>query len=553
MELYKDIEELDTILNREDENKNTDEYLNVNTVMDAINNKIEEVHTLEAPYQTYPDATLKALQSKVMELSMEALEKIKDAKTKETIVLPSSELVSKEDVLEAVLQAEESINYHQEKLNKLLQENAEKFAQYLKDMNVSDDYARIMKEDYIKNGIVTDQMKSGIVSHVNDFLKEKHETEETRTMVKEFIEQQLNDLKTGLSQFERPLSSYSTYSMPIFLMKNVNISYIPLMSYKDTKEGLYHFARDYGIKSQMIDKIVEEGYTKENKEKIWRILQDNGIKLNTENSQKIIALFDQQFSEKVEKVRKELKKEENKETEEVIAKQAFTDICKNMSFSDHQIDELLNSVSVNNGKLQFADGTSMYQKLRKEIMPMQQKQITKNTTKEELNELIRQRQEFFQNIYQYRANVKKDPNQLILRKIIRTEKYQGNLQEQIEKSVVASNKHFLSKTKNRFFLEADLNINVGSIGKIKESDEVMEVTVEALEIYNPQTGKLERSRTPGVSFNQMIQENNIDPKSKLKFSITIQNKEGAFFTIKYPSRMFLLEEYQKEEKETRVK
>lgn len=538
MNLAQEINAMETIVEKQEQNQNEKIYLNVNTVMDAISRKQEEILTLQEIYQVYPDAALKELQSIVISMAREAVDKQHNYKDTMDIILPSNELVSKSDILEAVERMEESIDYHQEKIKQRLEHNATELEQYLKKRNMSKEYIREVKSAYVKEGALTETLEKDILKHITDFLVDHHESESTIQMVSEITSKDLKDLENKFLNFRQRFSEENKDSN--FLLQYSNISYIPLSSYPNTLDGLYHFARDYGISKTVIDDIIKDDFTTKNKEVVWNILVQNKM-VNPSEKPEIISdirsVFEEELGSKVQKVQKE-------EHHGLSAQQEFTNLCRGMSISYSKIDELTASISKNNGKLMLNDGRSIYKVLKEDILPEQQKRLPVNGSKEEKREaylkLIKERQQFFQNIYKCGAEVKKDPHQIIGdnkgKKIIKSQKNNSDVSKSIVAATFALEKNVYKKLKEKIFGTLNQNIKLGSMAHLKG----VEVQIEAIEIYDTNSDELYYSK--GETLKQMIKDNKINPNHKLQMRCYVVAENGFTTWVEYPSRDFVVQE-----------
>ena len=140
-ELIEDLEKSDI---------DTSETLSVSTVLEAINHVQEENSLVEDLYTTLENKQLELLKNQVAQMSRIAVDEMKEEMkgSKPDVELPSGELVSKQEVLEAIKTLEKDMNAFETARKERIQSFWEELEAYLKTRNIDDEEIQIFKGKY---------------------------------------------------------------------------------------------------------------------------------------------------------------------------------------------------------------------------------------------------------------------------------------------------------------------------------------------------------------------------------------------------------------------
>ncbi len=563
MNLRDEIEAMDQLLDVDEDGYVSDEKLNVNTVLEAITQKQEEILSMEEVYRVYPEEALHALQKEVMMLAKMAVTQTKDTKEKEDIQLSEVEFISRSAVLEAVSRIEDQINYHKEKLETVLTMQADSLGDYLEKRNVAPKEIAKIKDYYLKHGEITEDLRNEVLGYIGNFLQSKNENAGNIDMVKEVVENELDSIRLTFSNYAlapRTLRYAKTHA----LLKFSSVPYIDFDKYLEKDHGFSMFIKDYKIDTKLAENLIDGKNSSKDMDTLWQnLVEQNMINLNSSNQEEVRKQFENDMNKLIDHQKNSKEKVASNNKEETITTH-FRTLCKNMSFTDHQTNELLEVMKENKKPLQFKNGQGLYRVLKEQIIPAQQKKIPMNGNREETiracQQLIKERQEFFQNVYQYSSMIKKDPDQHIQlsegKKIIKQRKNTDTkVSKNIFAAVISRENAALQKFRNRYFKRGNYSLTVGSMVRIPfDNAPELEVRVNAIKVFDETNMRPYYSASPGETIEELMQMHQLNEKHKLSFGCEIYTEDGRHRWIEYdPFHSFAYDENAYVEGETKVK
>lgn len=171
--------------------------LSVSTIINAINQFQEQRLVVEDVYSSVTKEQLDVLKQKVAHFSRLSVDEIKEkAKlTKEDIVLPSGELISKEEVLEAVRAFSEEMNHFYYMATTRAEMFWEELEEYLKTRNLSEEQREEIHAKYSEVGYLTEELADEIKQTILTSLEEQNLNESAKDMASEMLEIELKEKK----------------------------------------------------------------------------------------------------------------------------------------------------------------------------------------------------------------------------------------------------------------------------------------------------------------------------------------------------------------------
>lgn len=550
MSLKNEIEKMDTLMMKLEQNKNESPYLNLNTIFDSLLNREQELLTLEVPYRSYALSEISNLTDFIFECAKKTITNIRELKEKDNIELPSGEYISKIDVLEAISLFEERIEYQDAIVTKKIEENANILGNILVKRNLSENYISEVIEKYKKQGFLTEDLNKDIIKHVKELLTSRGETDDTINLATDVVGGELEELALELNNLSKPIKYTNANYVAIKLS-------VRLSKYENTQEDFMRFANDYKIDNNLMNKLMNEEPTKEDMNELWKQFSSHLPEFKLEGQikpeleERIHVVFDQEFNKKLNAYKessskqiKEEPKENNSKEDEVQV--AFRKICKNMNFSDKKINELVSSVKNDHGKFKFADGTSMYKEL-KEQMAIQQKDIyqkinsgklSEEESKQELLNLISKRQEFFQNIYQYGSMMEKGTNGKEylskghkIKSVLHSEKLNEKLKTSVSVATSLKKHKYIQKLRNRLMRHANYELKVGDVGNIHDVNFSVNV-IKITDLANNHDPKIYYITNRAQTIEEFMEINNISGKG-IKIECQVTTEAGDDLNLPY--------------------
>ena len=259
----------------------------------AINKAIKNVTKIKSyVYETgkkVESEEMKKIEFKAFEALQEEISKRKNSTKGETVILESGEEINDSQIDESV----ERILVEVEKLRKEAVMNGllVDFVNYLKSRNVSEDKIDTFKEEYIKSGI-TPELKDKITNEIVNFLKNNDYDEETIEMSKNMVDEEIK--KYAQSEvncnFEKILNNKDQLRKRIYKSFS-SIPIIQIKNYPNNIEGIKKFGKDYGISSELIDKLLLKENVSDVINKIADELEQKHCFLGNEEENKKIREF----------------------------------------------------------------------------------------------------------------------------------------------------------------------------------------------------------------------------------------------------------------------
>lgn len=526
--------------------------LSVSTIINAINQFQEQRLVVEDVYSSVTKEQLDVLKQKVAHFSRLSVDEIKEkAKlTKEDIVLPSGELISKEEVLEAVRAFSEEMNHFYYMATTRAEMFWEELEEYLKTRNLSEEQREEIHAKYSEVGYLTEELADEIKQTILTSLEEQNLNESAKDMASEMLEIELKEKKEEEEKNFDELLKKAPHPLRSFHQHHTECPIIPLDRYKDTKEDLFKFAKDFGIDKKLIDDLIDQSNKEEAMGKIWQQLEDNHCILTDDQKQK-------------DDIYQTLKNDLNHKIKKVVIltpTEALPEIYKKMGFDEKEISKL-----IENAHKTGTPGKEFYKKARKSLF-QQQEELRKKTEasikngqgsvrrnkelKEDYLAMIRERQKTFENIYTLNRRIKKDDLQANLDpntfEIIKEEKINidKKTKNSIKKSTVASQeyqKHKLLKT--LLHRHVNKNLAVGDVVMV----EGMEYPITALSVVSKEKELM--TVTPGETIEDLMKKLGIKSVTKGEFSFAVPiDGKNHFYDYNTP-----LEILPKQEEQRKVK
>ena len=115
--------------------------------------------------------------------------------SKPDMELPSGELVSKQEVLEAIKTLEKDMNAFETARKERIQSFLEKLEAYLKTRNIDDEEIQIFKGKYEEEGCLTVELTDEIKTAILASLEKQHMNENAKAMASEMLDEELKQKK----------------------------------------------------------------------------------------------------------------------------------------------------------------------------------------------------------------------------------------------------------------------------------------------------------------------------------------------------------------------
>ena len=547
-ELIEDLEKSDI---------DTSETLSVSTVLEAINHVQEENSLVEDLYTTLENKQLELLKNQVAQMSRIAVDEMKEEMkgSKPDMELPSGELVSKQEVLEAIKTLEKDMNAFETGRKERIQSFLEKLEAYLKTRNIDDEEIQIFKGKYEEEGCLTVELTDEIKTAILASLEKQHMNENAKAMASEMLDEELKQKKAEeIKNFNETIEHAPHPLRSSYLKNYVECPIIPLDRYKNNKEELYRFSKDYGINKELIDDLLNEKSNKEQKEeaikKIWQQLEDNHCILTDDQDQK-------------EDIYQTLKNDLNAKMKEIVKlspKGALQKIYNKLGFDEKQTTKLLEN-AIKNG----TPGKDFYKVARKNLLQRQEEMRKKTeasikagngsvrnnqSLKNDYLQMIRERQQMFENLYSLNRMVHKEQNNVLIEpntfEIVKEEKVKVNPQtkKKIKESTIATHEYTKRKIlKTLLHRHVNKNLAVGDVVMV----EGMEYPITALSVVSKEKELM--TVTPGETIEDLMKKLGIKSVTKGEFSFAVPiDGKNHFYDYNTP-----LEILPKQEEQRKVK
>lgn len=526
--------------------------LSVSTIINAINQFQEQRLVVEDVYSSVTKEQLDVLKQKVAHFSRLSVDEIKEkAKlTKEDIVLPSGELISKEEVLEAVRAFSEEMNHFYYMATTRAEMFWEELEEYLKTRNLSEEQREEIHAKYSEVGYLTEELADEIKQTILTSLEEQNLNESAKDMASEMLEIELKEKKEEEEKNFDELLKKAPHPLRSFHQHHTECPIIPLDRYKDTKEDLFKFAKDFGIDKKLIDDLINQSNKEEAMGKIWQQLEDNHCILTDDQKQK-------------DDIYQTLKNDLNAKMKEIVKlspKGALQKIYNKLGFDEKQTTKLLEN-AIKNG----TPGKDFYKVARKNLL-QQQEEMRKKTEasikagngsvrnnqslKNDYLQMIRERQQMFGNLYSLNRMVHKEQNNVLIEpntfEIVKEEKVKVNPQtkKKIKESTIATHEYMKRKIlKTLLHRHVNKNLAVGDVVMV----EGMEYPITALSVVSKEKELM--TVTPGETIEDLMKKLGIKSVSKGEFSFAVPiDGKNHFYDYNTP-----LEILPKQEEQRKVK
>ena len=523
----------------------------------VINKAIKNVTKIKSyVYETgkkVESEEMKKIEFKAFEALQEEISKRKNSTKGETVILESGEEINDSQIDESV----ERILVEVEKLRKEAVMNGllVDFVNYLKSRNVSEDKIDTFKEEYIKSGI-TPELKDKITNEIVNFLKNNDYDEETIEMSKNMVDEEIK--KYAQSEvncnFEKILNNKDQLRKRIYKSFS-SIPIIQIKNYPNNIEGIKKFGKDYGISSELIDKLLLKENVSDVINKIADELEQKHCFLgNEEENKKIREFFIEDMQDKISNL------EANKEENLIKPSEALNIIYTEMGFSAEEKEKFINNAKVKGtpGKefykiakekldKQQASMAKRVESLTEEVKGKKRKKLSKANKElvmEEYKDLIRMRQQAFNNLYSLNRMVKKGDEKAVVSSktynIIDVKKAKNTkVSRNVKKETIKSDVKLKNKIINSIFKnKLNKDLAVGNLVKIE--NQVYQITaLKANEFIETKVG---------TTVNELLEKHNLT-NAELEFAI--KNGKNKYEFYKYNHNLDIIS--YEEEKNEKVK
>ena len=527
-------------------------------IKDAIENLEKNKSVVYSTDNKLSKSELNDLKKILTKSIKQAIKKQKSKINVGDIVLDSGEKVDESQLEEGVNRLLAEGNVLENESEVIEQENLRKLDEYLTKRNFSEEEKEKIKKEYLKYGI-SDSLKEKIISGIVNYLQENKYDNQAIEIAKSVVKEELQNLKK--SEFNINFDGFINDYKPK-RTQHKNLSSIPIIQiqkYPSTYEGLKKFGEDYGIDEGKINDLI----TKTNKDEIINLiandLEKNHMFLGSPEENEIIRQF---F---IEDIKEKIEQLNNSAVLKPI--EALNLIYSELGFSEVEKKKFLD-----NAKQKGTPGKNFYRKtfskldieqkdISKKIDSLSEmvgvkkrkkvkmvKRLSKENKKiiqEDYLNLIKKRQQIFENMYSLNRMVKLGVNENIVSannyKIINERPARNSITlNKVKKATIKAQMNLRDRIKHVLFNNhLDLNLAVGDLVKIK--DEIMPIL--ALKINDLIV------TTKNSSLKKIMKDNNLS-EARLEFAVSTNNDTYDFYPYTYSS---IDEIYKNEHENEKVK